>query len=567
MPLFPPHKMLANSGNREAARMNLRAMRLAPVVVLLGSLAALPAFAGDRPPCDDLQACIRAIPATAAPGEGISREEDRLAEAIYAYGGAAIPGLLPYLKDKNEEVRALASYILSSQPGLREEHLPALMESRLRGDGWIPPAIARIGTPKAIAFLVSELKKERETGTQLTSAFERLGEKAGPPLVELYRCGAQCDEALLRVCESIFGELKEKASAVIPDLKAIALDKKQALVARRAAVTTLGAMGPSAASAAPDLLKLAASEKADFGEAVVQALIGMRHPAAVTSLLNRIAKGDKLAFIDLADLGYAGKSAGPAIVKYLNDPDRTVYAARTLGYIGYAEATQPLTRALSSDDWRLVYVACESLGQMKAATAGAELERVANTHWYPPVRDAAKAALGAIAGKDTRKPHDGVPPSFHFIDYQWAGDKLCARARLEPDQRYASTAVPGGRLVGTDLGEFGGGLYFVDDATGVEHRVLADNIIGIFQVGSRLVALGGLAHMATNYGTAFEIARKHGNYSAAAWRHLPGAPRRGELQKDGRLLVFTEDGVVLLSEDGTLEMAPCRPQDAQASSH
>jgi HEAT repeat protein len=350
------------------------------IVVLLYSLITSLVLAANTP-CGDMQACIRAIPTAAAAGDGINHEAQQLAKAINAYGGAAIPGLLPYLKDQRQEVRNLASFILRDQPGLREEHLSALIESRLRGDGWIPNAIARIGTPTAIASLVSALRKEREMGTQLTFAFKHLGPKAGPPLVALYRCDTRCDGKLLEVCASIFGELGDQANAVIPDLNAIALDKTQSLIARRAAVASLGAIGPSAVSTAPDLLKLATTEKADFGLAVDLALLGMRHPAAVDGLLNRIEKGDENAFIRLAELGHTGRGAGPTLVKYLNDPDRAVLAARTLGFIGYEPASEPLVHLLLSDDWRAVYVACESLGQLKVAGTRSELERVTNTHW------------------------------------------------------------------------------------------------------------------------------------------------------------------------------------------
>jgi HEAT repeat protein len=530
------------------------------VFVLLYVLATSLALADNRSLCGDVQACIRKIPDVATPGGGITMGEQQLARAIHGYGGAAVPGVLPYLKDPRKNVRDLASFILRDQPGLSEEHLPALMESRLRGDGWIPPAIARIGTPKAIAFLVSELKKEPETHTQLTWAFRVLGPRAGPALVELYRCGTQCDARLLGVCEFIFGELKEQAIAIVPDLKAIALDRNQPLIARRAAVNTLGVIGPSAASVASELQILAANHRADFGESVDHALIGMGHPGAITGLLNRIEHGDDLAFVYLAKLGYAGKGAGPAIVKYLDDPDRVVYAARTLGYIGYSEATEPLERFLRSDDWQVDYVTCESLGQLKAAGARGEIERAMRNHWYPPVRDAARAALGAIDGKEEHKEDSSLPSTFQFFAYEHAGDKLCKSAQLDANNRNDSLNVPGGQLFGIDHGEWGGELRFVDSATKQPSKILDGNIMGVFQMGSRLVAIGGLAHLSINYGNVYAITNDHGHYSATVWRRLPGAPRGGRLQKDGRLLIDTYGGQVFVNGDGTMEMAPCDPQ-------
>ena len=74
-----------------------------------------------------------------------------------------MPALLPLLKDEDAGVRDLASYTLRDAP-VTEEHLDALIASRLKGDGWIAPAIATIGSPRAIEFLASELRKEPENG-------------------------------------------------------------------------------------------------------------------------------------------------------------------------------------------------------------------------------------------------------------------------------------------------------------------------------------------------------------------------------------------------------------------
>ena len=80
---------------------------------------------------------------------------------LQSLGPDAIPYLLPLLKHQNKVVRRMASTTLAGMEGLREEHLDALFESRLKGDYQIPPAIARVGTSKAIEFLVDELKKEK----------------------------------------------------------------------------------------------------------------------------------------------------------------------------------------------------------------------------------------------------------------------------------------------------------------------------------------------------------------------------------------------------------------------
>jgi hypothetical protein len=93
-----------------------------------------------------------------AEGVAISPAEQELAKQLHAYQGAAIPYLLPLLESKQAEVREFAGYVLDGQDGLTEEHLEALIAAQQRGHAYVPLAIGRIGTPRAIKFLVDDLK-------------------------------------------------------------------------------------------------------------------------------------------------------------------------------------------------------------------------------------------------------------------------------------------------------------------------------------------------------------------------------------------------------------------------
>ena len=188
--------------------------------------------------------------------------------------------LLPLLKNENPDVRDLVSYTLRDAP-VTEEHLDALIASRLKGDGWIPPAIARIGSPRAIEFLVSELPKEPENGTQLTWAFEVLGAKGLPYLVKLFDCGSACDERVLAVCAYIFSELGDTAKDAIDPLLAIAEDARRDLTARRGAIQALGSIGPTAAPLVPRLKAIAARDPEGFEESVTQAMVHVGGAAAI----------------------------------------------------------------------------------------------------------------------------------------------------------------------------------------------------------------------------------------------------------------------------------------------
>jgi HEAT repeat protein len=201
-------------------------------------------------------------------------------EAVLAFGEAAVPALLPLLEDENPDVRVLASYTLRDAP-VTEEHLEALIASRLKGDGWIPPAIARIGSPRAVEFLVSELRKEREVGTQLTWAFEMLGTKGVPHLIELYDCGSVCDEELLAVGAYIFSELGDTAKDALEPLLAIAEDATRERTGRRGAIQALGSIGPSTAPLVGRLKAIAAQDPEGFEESVTRAMVDIGGAAAI----------------------------------------------------------------------------------------------------------------------------------------------------------------------------------------------------------------------------------------------------------------------------------------------
>src|ERR1700678_3576222 len=98
----------------------------------------------------DVGALIEKPKGATSKDNGISDQGQEIAKELQHIGPEAIPYLLPLLRDNDKAVRDLASYALRDIDGLKEEHLDALIDSCRRGDGWIPPAIARIGTPKAV---------------------------------------------------------------------------------------------------------------------------------------------------------------------------------------------------------------------------------------------------------------------------------------------------------------------------------------------------------------------------------------------------------------------------------
>lgn len=552
------------------------------VLMFLGSMT-------EKLLASDAKELVEKLKKTAQPGEGITSREQKIAERVQAAGAAAIPYLLPLLRDDDEEVRALAAYTLSGMEGLAEQHLDDLIESRRRGDGWIPPAIAKVGTPKAAAFLVEELVRERETQTQLTEAIKILGDKAIPRLLHVYQRENEWDDQLEETMFSAFGGLGEHAVAAIDPLIEIANNQVASPKQRMRAITAVGAIGLSAERVVPNLEKLRQHGNKEISSAATSAILNIGSAEAAPILAANlehiaVASDRMLLMRDIAALKTRGKSAGPAVSKYLNDEDWNIRvgAARALGYIGYEDAADDLAKLLNRlDDWRLVFSAAESLGRLKVGRAIPALQHVAGNHWYPPVREAALKAIEAIRSDSIPTPKNpGENFYFEFFAYEHAGEKMevlegadakVIRFPIDPTQgrplmvaikdrdgtmkamQLPGVNVENGTIVGSNRGEWGGEISFLD-SNNIPHVIAKENTEAIYRTAHGVFAVTGLAHIARNNGFILNLSRgADGKWAAAKWRVLPGAPKFSRLLKDGRMLVSCRGGIVLVAEDGDMK--------------
>jgi HEAT repeat protein len=564
--------------------------------------------------CATLEACLARFPVVATSEGGVGPAEDELAEAVRRYGAAAIAPLIKLLESDQENLRTLAGYTLRDIDGLTAEHLPALIRARRNGDGWIPPAIARIGTPEAIDFLIEDLRRDPQTHTQVTWALEILGAKAAPGLADLLRCSDDCDEDVSTAVHFMFSEMEENAAVAVPALLQIARDERLSLGSRRTAVLSLGAIGESSPAHEAQLIAIG-KEIPVLKAAVEVALSRMNSSAAVPSLVRDLPADPEQALRAIGDLGPNGHAAGPAVVRYLDDWnwDVRIAAAATLGRIGYEPAQPALRKALADeDDWKLVYAAVLALGQQRSSDSLDALNQVRDSHWYPPVRELAAAAIRHIeTGAElvesdfwqhatvdnspstcattadqtlpeprTRKlyanrndpgldslaydseiracgPPEGTPPNEDGVIVMTPDNmqEHVQTIRQKPD---VALRVSDGWLVGSDRGEWGGELVHLP-RRGAHDVVFEANVEDIYQLGDRLVAITGMAHMLLNAGTLLRIEKNDsGRYIATPWKRLPAAPMSSWLIAGDRLLVNTlEGGSVIVDAAGKLRMAAC----------
>ncbi|WP_035604477.1 hypothetical protein [Haloferula sp. BvORR071] len=247
--------------------MNLRAS------LLFASLAGCFPLHAEEPLAD----LIARLGTTADEGKGINEAEQELAKAIAPHNTAAADLLLPLLKSDNKDVRQLAAYCLFELPAgsLLERHLPALTKACREERGWLPHAIADIGSDAALAFLAAEFRREPQTHAQIDHALIHTAPRSVPHLLHELAVAEEGDTKFLETLPALWPEMAANAAAAVEPLLAMARDDAAPLFRRQCAIASLGAIGPAAKAALPPLKALAEANPA-LADAVQQAIQKLR---------------------------------------------------------------------------------------------------------------------------------------------------------------------------------------------------------------------------------------------------------------------------------------------------
>ncbi len=516
---------------------------------------------------------------------GINEELRALEQSIVAFGPAAVPLMVPLLAHRNEGVRTYAGYVVRSLDGLTPKELPALIAAHRGGNGWIAPAIGRVGTREAVAFLVTEFRRAPVVHGQLDWALIKLGGRAAAPLADSLRGLASPPETLVDGACHVFREMKEGAAGAEPVLLARAQAPKASLEAKAAAVNLLGCLTEVHASTRTAVDALADADP-KLAPLVGHAAYAMKTERGVQYAMDEARRIPERVGM-LASLGPAARRAEPLAVEFLTHSAPTVrlFAIWALGEIGTVQSAPALVRFLTDPvDWRATCAAARALGALGATKHVAALQAVGRDHWYPPVRECARvAAERLVAGSPPEPQWDQwdvpngakwrwAPPPGEPDPMALAPDAL-ARADV-PSERQGKTlriaaqlglTFANGVLLGTNHGEWGGRLVWsgprgeknllARDFEGDE-TLMASNVVALHSFGAFAVSLHGLAHMSIDEGSAYRIERAaDGTVTATLWRVLPGAPRTSVRLANGSLFISCRGGDVFLAPDGTLRMA------------
>lgn len=259
----------------------------------------------------------------------------------------------------------------------------------------------------------------------------------------------------------------------------------------------------------------------------------------------------------LAELGIQDQKDVAFVLEKLQGDDWNLRAeaVRTLRLNRYAKAVPQLVASVSPHDWRVTFEVLIALSELKAPQAGAVLKDVAENYWLPAIAEAARdLTAGRPLSKIALETSIWVP-----LDYCKGPvePSRCPVLRDHPSLKGARRAplvldIQGGRLIGTDHGEWGGELGFIDEKT--TQTVIDENVRAIVQRGSRIFVMTGLDQGGLNLGFIWEVARSdEGRWSARRLWRLPGMPYEVVAVPDGTIGLFGQFGSVLYRTDDTLQ--------------
>jgi len=570
----------------------------------------------------------------------INKAEGKLAKEIAEHGEAATPYLIELLENDRPEVRKLAAYSLGFIETIDPKYMPAIRRGLERRIPWLTRALGGVGTDEAAELCVEiYLRDPSSPSNQPGFVITKFGAKPLPYLFAALQKPERQDDmeyfqqgpgrtAWLIGCALAEMEPKVGEQAAWEILRRIETEPNPAW--RNVLLKIMAAIGEPANVVEPQVAAMWRNQD-EVRATAAQALLSMnsQHTGQIYKELVPNIQGDfgHWLLLDIARSGNASLEAGPEIADQLKHPRAEVrlYAARTLGYVGYHGANDQLAELLNDPrDLRINWAAAKSLGYLQAESAQAALQQTASTHWHPAIQDAAREALSQIdAEEPPAKDEFGWGWAFSIPNpEQYAHEEPTVKIVEPPPSEmllperdeealaklaYASAfisygandveqqreekgedaivvvhqgnmaehhneitqtpqvalRVEHGWLAGASRGEWGGELMFIGD-DGARQKIIDDNIRGIYRLGDRIVAVAGLAHLGLSDGCIYAVERQPGGqWRAFKWRIMPGAVvPKGQLPNGDLYLTTYEAGNVILDVKGGFRMAPPPSEDA-----
>jgi HEAT repeat protein len=538
--------------------------------------------------CPSLDECLKLLDGAASTaGSGMGPEEEEIRGILQQFGEPAKHELLRRAAGNDRGWRNLAGAILWGWGTWTPSDVPEVRSALLKDPGgWLARPLGEIGTPEAIRALIEDLPKGSDNQTDF--ALAKLGPKAVPFLMPLLE-----GEKTAKSAQRVISEMDDSALPFASRWAQCATDPSQPIRLRLAALRGIAALGSKAKSESETLPTLLSSPDPTLRNEVESTLKATRNPAVIhqvtRSCYPRAGQFDPLAIDavvclrEIAAYGQDGQGAGQDLLPFLSSKNGDERAAgiTTLAAIGYISALPRIEAALSSPDWRVTYAAVRGIGWLGDKRALPDLQKVATSHWLPEVRDEATRTMAALRSPKGRLegtwkfiPSEGVGEPFQ-IDQEILGEAPFCRGqfwawngvtfKLQPHQQgpdaqgSLSLQFSGGKLEGTNHGEFGGTLTWKSlDRTAKSEVIFRDDVVGMANDGDGAMVLFGQAHMGLAYGYVLRVVRTsdgHWNLSEAA--RLPAVGEALTTLNPGTFAALSQNRVVVFTRKGILGMAAC----------
>lgn len=579
--------------------------------------------------CDSINECKAAIIeqglAREAEKYGMIEEDVLLAEHVQSKGGTAIPMLIELIQHKSYSVRRLAAFTLIEFKNIDEKYLPIVVNALDNDTPWLVNTLGNIDSPKAAEEAVKRyMNADTSPSNQEFNALKNAGNLAIPHIIEALKCKGSCPDDYVYNFSEVVKEIKADRQLLLSSFEKLITDKKLSDEVVAGAIAVIAALEEDALPLEVTLIKLLV-DRPELEGSINYAFVMMGTSQGIEILTASIQTNPSANnIIELAKKGRKAHSAAPVLLNLIEQgsSEERFLATRALGFIGNTEAIPTLIEQLTVPfDVELNIAATQSLAMLDKETALIPLNNVKNSHWYPPVRNAAAEAIQIIKGTlKPDEPDDVLRAPYAFSYNKFMTEEICEvitlsredespesklykeshpeqlqklsfdthvlsyGAKDEIDQQLEgkeiievnssnmieirtpikqvpelALKVENGWLTGSNRGEWGGELVFIDE-DGNSNIVLNTNVEDIYRLGELTLATTGLAHLGINNGKIYKLElSKGGNWIATPWIKLPGVPRSSWFVETGELLINTlRGGSILLSENGSMRMAECR---------
>lgn len=501
------------------------------------------------------------------------------------FGNPMRDALLHRAIGSDRRLSQLSDVFLNAWHGWTPSDVPALARAlSVNPGGMVARSLGEVGTPEAMQALADDMR--RGTQGQSDYALGLLGARAVPYLFPLLE-----DTQSTRGAARVIAAMGEESKPFAESWARLAADPRQPTAVRLGALRGLAALGRSARQWTGDLHVLLTSQDQSLRTTAANTLLATGDPAVLDTLLEQCRpNGKELEFVelrstsclrDIEGLGHDARSAGPKLAPFLDSPnaDERLGVVTALGVIGYEGAVPRLRGALKDLDWRVVYAATKSLGQLRAVEATPDLKRIADSYWLPEVRRRATYSLADLKlpanspvpseQLEADRKSGGFPYDLYSVvlddipecyGQQWRLQSLVFHFPDSNAPRTMSVRLEHsqGFLYGSNRGEWGGDLTWKPDVGPSKVLHKGYNVTGIFPDGDGAVAVIGMGHMLIDIGIIVSLdISADGRWTLHEVGRLPGASSEMIQVVPGVYAARSGHRVTVFNRNQILGMATC----------